>query len=256
MGAALSDVDRTFDTLVEEAVDVPIHGWNFSWLDGRATEERPSWGYSRLLDAHMATAANALDVQTGGGEVLAALEHLAPRTVATEGWPANVEIAARRLRERAVGVVHTADGDPLPFRANTFDLIASRHPTVTSWLDIHGVLQPGGMFITQQVGSNSVDELRSIFRGRVEGTRHMDNARAEATRAGLVVVRAEEEFPEVTFFDVGAIVYFLRLVVWIVPDFTVDRYRPQLRELHDRIRAEGSFVARAHRYLIEARKTA
>ena len=27
------------------------------------------------------------------------------------------------------------------------------------------------------------------------------------------------------FFDIGAVIYFLRKVVWTVPDFTVDRYR-------------------------------
>ena len=27
------------------------------------------------------------------------------------------------------------------------------------------------------------------------------------------------------FFDVGAVIYFLRKVVWTVPDFSVDRYR-------------------------------
>jgi hypothetical protein len=30
------------------------------------------------------------------------------------------------------------------------------------------------------------------------------------------------------FFDIGAAVYFLRKVIWTVPSFTVERYRPQL----------------------------
>jgi hypothetical protein len=42
--------------------------------------------------------------------------------------------------------------------------------------------------------------------------------------------------------------------VWIVPDFSVDRYRPQLRALHDRMHADGPFVATSHRFLVEARK--
>jgi len=39
-----------------------------------------------------------------------------------------------------------------------------------------------------------------------------------------------------------------------VPGFTVEGYLPQLRALHDRIRAEGPFVAYTKRFLIEARK--
>ena len=61
----------SFDEIVEEAAEVSVEGWDFSWLEGRATEERPSWGYQRLLSHRLATATAALDIQTGGGEVLA-----------------------------------------------------------------------------------------------------------------------------------------------------------------------------------------
>ncbi|WFF04481.1 hypothetical protein [Micromonospora sp. WMMD964] len=54
------------------------------------------------------------------------------------------------------------------------------------------------------------------------------------------------------FFDVGAVVWFLRKVIWTVPGFTVERYRDRLRELHRRIVDEGPFVAHAERFLIEA----
>ncbi len=73
--------------------------------------------------------------------------------------------------------------------------------------------------------------------------------------AGLAVVDVREESLRTVFYDVGAVVHFLRKVVWIVPDFTVDRYRQRLAELHDRIQLEGSFVAHAQRFLIEAQKT-
>jgi hypothetical protein len=60
------------DALVAEADAVSVDGWDFSWLDGRATEERPPWGYARLMADRMAYASVALDLQTGGGEVPAA----------------------------------------------------------------------------------------------------------------------------------------------------------------------------------------
>jgi len=49
----------------------PVAGWDFSWHDGRATEQRPSWGYSNLLVSKLASARAVLDIQTGGGEILA-----------------------------------------------------------------------------------------------------------------------------------------------------------------------------------------
>jgi hypothetical protein len=33
--------------------------------------------------------------------------------------------------------------------------------------------------------------------------------------------------------DVAAIIYYLRLVSWAVPGFTVERFAGRLRELHD-----------------------
>ncbi len=42
----MADMPRTFEELVAEAEAAPVEGWGFSWLAGRATEERPSWGIS------------------------------------------------------------------------------------------------------------------------------------------------------------------------------------------------------------------
>lgn len=56
------------------------------------------------------------------------------------------------------------------------------------------------------------------------------------------------------FFDIGAVVHFLRKVVRMVPDFTVEAYLPRLRALHERIVAEGAFVAHSTRQLVEARR--
>ena len=61
---------RAFDELVTEAQSADVTGWGFGWLDGRATEERPPWGYARLLAGRLSTATAALDIDTGGGEVI------------------------------------------------------------------------------------------------------------------------------------------------------------------------------------------
>jgi hypothetical protein len=68
----------------------------------------------------------------------------------------------------------------------------------------------------------------------------------------VIDLRAESLRTE--FFDVGAVISFLRKVIWMVPGFTVARYRRRLAALHVRIQAEGPFVAHTSRFLIEARK--
>ncbi|MGW0434474.1 class I SAM-dependent methyltransferase [Micromonospora sp. NPDC003197] len=247
-----------FEELVSEAESADVSGWDFSWLAGRASEARPSWGYARAMGAWMATAHVALDIQTGGGEVLAGVSRLPRRTVATESWPPNVALAAARLRPRGVAVVAAGDDAPLPFADNTFDLVVSRHPVTTRWGEISRVLRPGGTYFSQQVGPASVIELAEWFLGpqppEVRDIRHPEQARAAAQAAGLTVVDLQLETLRTEFYDIGAVVYFLRKVIWIVPGFAVDRYRPKLRTLHERIEAEGPFVTYATRFLIEARK--
>ena len=60
-----------FAELLREAEDVSVSGWDFSWLDGRATEELPTWNYSRLAVDRVSVATSVLDFQTGSGELLA-----------------------------------------------------------------------------------------------------------------------------------------------------------------------------------------
>jgi SAM-dependent methyltransferase len=245
----------TFDELVAEADAVSVDGWDFSWLDGRATEERPPWGYQRLAGERMARARAALDLQTGGGEVLAGMPRLAPLTVATEGWPPNRARARQNLAPRGVTVVADRDEPPFPFQDNMFDLVISRHPVRAWWPEIARVLAPDGTCLSQEVGPASVFELVEFFLGPVpRGAREPADTRAMAEAAGLEVVDLRTARLRVEFFDIGAVVYFLRKVIWMVPGFTVAGYREKLRALHDRITEEGPFVAHSSRFLIEARK--
>ncbi|MEY9870548.1 SAM-dependent methyltransferase [Streptacidiphilus sp. MAP12-33] len=249
---------RSFDDLVAEADAVSVDGWDFSWLDGRATEERPPWGYQRLLGARLREAHAALDIQTGGGEVLAgATETYPPTMVATESWPPNLARATRLLHPRGVAVVADPDEPPLPFADGAFDLVSSRHPASVHWGEIARVLGPGGSYLSQHVGPATSLELTEYFLGPWPTSgedRHPDVETAEARAVGLEVVDLRTARLRMEFFDVGAVVYFLRKVLWTVPDFSVATYQDRLREMDARIRHDGLFLAHSTRHLIEARK--
>ncbi|MGK5553603.1 class I SAM-dependent methyltransferase [Actinomadura kijaniata] len=250
---------RSFEELVEEAASAPVEGWDFSWLDGRATEERPSWGYQRLIGERLAAVGSALDLETGGGEVLAGVPQLPRLMAATESWPPNVARATRLLHPLGAVVVAVPDEPPLPFGDEAFELVVARHSIRTWWDEIARVLRPGGAYLSQQVGPASVFELVEYFLGPQPDRRRArrpEDARAAAEAAGLEVVDLRSERLRTEFFDIGAVVYFLRKVVWMVPGFTVEAYLPRLRALHERIEAEGPFVAHSARFLIEARKPA
>jgi hypothetical protein len=113
-----------------------------------------------------------------------------------------------------------------------------------------------GTYLSQRVGPGSNLELVEFFLGpqTVGDSRCPQRARALAEAAGLAVVDLREARLSTVFHDVGAVIYFLRIVIWTVPDFSVDRYRDRLADLHLRITTDGPFVAHAQRFLIEARK--
>ena len=249
---------RTFDDLIAEAEAADIDGWDFSWLAGRATEQRPSWGYHRVMADRLAAAHAALDLDTGGGEVLNGAAVLPPVTAATEAWPPNLAKATRLLRPRGVVVVRDDGSGPLPFADEAFDLVTSRHPVAVHWDEIARVLEPGGTYLAQHVGPRSVFELVEYFLGpqptHVRSGRHPDLAREGAAAAGLDLLDLRYEELRTEFRDIGAVVYFLRKVVWMVPGFTVEAHRETLRALHEQILADGPFQATTTRYLVEARK--
>jgi len=251
-------VVRTFEELVAEAEAADVTGWGFGWLEGRASEERPPWGYAGLLAERLAGVRSALDVDTGGGEVLAEAPVLPPRMVATEAWAPNAERARRLLGPRGVEVVATRPGAPFPLPGETFELVTSRHPVSPDWPEIHRVLAPGGHYLAQHVGPASVRGLSEYFLGPLthDDGRDPRHEAAAAEAAGLEVVGLRRARCRVEIRDVGAVVWLLRKCVWWVPDFSVAAYRERLRELDARLRGGDVFVTHSTRHLVEARKPA
>lgn len=250
-------VTDTFDALIEPGASADVSGWDFSWLDGRATEERPVWGYARQLADRLSIASASLDIQTGGGEVLAQAETFPPTAVATESWPPNVIHATRLLHPRGVVVVADPDEPPLPFADEAFDLVTSRHPATIWWEEIARVLQPGGTYFAQHVGPASVFELIEFFLGpqpTARRGRHPDDETTAAQAAGLEIVNLQTARLRIEIRDIAAVVYLLRKVIWWVPGFSVEKYRDRLRDLHDLIQQDGPFIAHSTRHLIEARR--
>jgi hypothetical protein len=246
-----------FEELVHEAEGAPIGGWDFGWLDGRAIEDRPSWRYFDRVAERGATVASLLEIQAGVGSMIGSLPVIPSRAVATEGFPPSVAVAAPRLDACGVHLVVTSQTVAgLPFCGEAFELVISRHPIEPWWVEIERVLTPGGSYLAQHVGPASLRSLSEFLMGAIPeaSKRHPEVERRAAEDAGLVVHAMDVEGPRTVFYDIGAVVYFLRMVPWIVPNFSVARYRDALHDLHVVIQRDGGFETAASRVLVDARK--
>ncbi|HJV08802.1 MAG TPA: hypothetical protein VJ653_03950, partial [Acidimicrobiales bacterium] len=148
----------TFEALVAAAMAAPIEGWRFPFLEERIERDEPSWDWTAMAADVVRGARTALDHGTGGGEVLAdvlaAAGSVPALTVATEGYPPNVAVAAQRLGPLGVAVVHVHGGT---FNSHGPGPASRRMPFFDGWLDaflvrngafcpaeVFRLLRPGG----------------------------------------------------------------------------------------------------------------
>lgn len=249
---------ETFDHLIAEALTQELHGWDFSWLNGRWHEAPPPWHYRALVAAALPHSQSLLDMGTGGGEFLASLAPLPPQTWATEGYPPNLPIARRCLEPLGVTVIPVSEDNHLAAPDAFFDLVINRHESFDPQ-EVARVLQGNGRFLTQQVGGADNRTLNHWLGDphppAYEGFQAAVTA-ASLRQAGLQIEQMEEAFPETAFFDIGAVVFYLQAIPWQVPDFSVSRYEAGLWRIHQEIEANGRFISQSHRFFIAARKAA
>ncbi len=75
-------------------------------------------------------------------------------------------------------------------------------------------------------------------------------------QAGLTIINMDKRHGKLRFTDVGAIVYYLKAVPWLVPNFSVQTHQSALFSLQERVENGEDLAFFAGTYLIEAQKSA
>lgn len=232
-------------------------GWDFSYLNGRMFEDQAPWSYSTRAAERMRSVGSVLDMGTGGGERLLKLSPAWPaRVAATEEYPPNFKLATERLGPLGVTVwnVRLFRTGPMPFADGEFELVLNRHSGFNSQ-EVARILAPDGIFLTQQVDGHWVEDLEAVFGDRPQWPdATLANSVAWLSAAGLKILKAEEWFGKVTFTDVGAIVYYLRAVPWLVPGFSVETHQAGLLELQFWLERGEPLSFLAGKFLLEAQR--
>ncbi|MCI6374121.1 MAG: methyltransferase domain-containing protein [Clostridiales bacterium] len=234
-----------------------IHGWDFSHIHGRYEEENNlPWDYEAVVRSHLSPQKRILDFDTGGGEFLLSLHHPHAMTAATEGYPPNVTLCERTLRPLGIDFRPCDDASRVPFADASFDLILNRHGDFCA-AELHRLLRPGGLFITEQVGSeNDRDLVERVLPGTPKPFPQQTLAvqRAAFEAAGFSVLRGEEVFRPIVFTDVGAFVWFARIIEWEFPGFSVDSCFDRLLAMQRQLEQEGRIEGTIHRFLLVAQR--
>ncbi len=251
----MSTNKELFDMLVGEARR-SFKGWDFSYISetGRMQSEPLPWSYASIILPYVRRSRSLLDMGTGGGEFLSLLQPLPKHTCATEAYAPNVSSARKNLEPFGVDVFEIKDDGSLPFEENKFDLIINRHEFYTP-TEVRRVLEPSGYFITQQVGEQNDIDINNLLGKELPNEERAWNASYasnELLEQEFEVIDQMEEFPITRFYDVGALVFYLKAIPWVVEGFTVEKYIDALIQIHNLILEKGFIEVRGQRFLIVA----
>lgn len=243
---------------LEEERVAYIHGWNFSHIHGRCEEENDlPWNYEELVRKYLKPEHDLLDLDTGGGEFLLSLNHPFCSTSATEGYSPNVSLCQEILTPLGIKF-HEADaGGTLPFTTNSFDVVINRHGDFNVE-ELYRVLNPNGIFITEQVGAENDRELVRLLLHDIDipfPELYLHKVSQKFTETGFTILHSQEAFRPIRFYDVGALVWFAHIIEWEFPGFAVDKCLNELYVAQDMLEKRGYIEGMIHRFLLVAKKT-
>lgn len=249
-----------YDELIEswkKEEEYVFVGWNFSHLKDRVKIEPLPWKYKQVIKSYMDNKKIMLDMGTGGGEFLLSLNPTPGNTFATEGYPPNVKLSTVNLSPFGIEVRQVYEDTALPFPEETFDIIINRHEYFCP-KEVKRILKPQGVFITQQVGGRNNKELSKFLLGDYPNIISFDfNLKTNLKvieAAGLKVLQKDEYFPVSRYYDIGALVYYCKIIQWEFPNFSVERCLEPLLKLQKILEEKGYIESIEHRFFIVAIK--
>jgi SAM-dependent methyltransferase len=234
-----------------------FQGWNFAHIEKRRLDEPLPWDFDKIIHQYLKTNSILLDMGTGGGEYLLNLNHPYQNTYATEAYLPNYELCKRTLSPRGIEIRQVFNGNYLPFENDMFDIIMNRHSSFDI-KEVYRLLKPNGLFITQQVGWLNNKELSRFLISDFNEINSREHTLKSnillIQKQGFIIQKGDEYFPKHKFFDIGALVYYAKIIEWEFPNFSVERCFEQLCILQSIIEKKGYVESKQHRFIIVAQK--
>ncbi|WP_085992084.1 class I SAM-dependent methyltransferase [Oceanobacillus senegalensis] len=234
--------------------EVNFEGWDFSHIKDDWENETLPWDFTRIINKYLSSNLELLDMGTGGGEFLLSLNHPYEKTSVTEGWQPNIELLKRKLVPLGIKLASIADDDIIDFVDNSFDIIINRHESFHV-NEIKRVLRPNGVFITQQVGGENGNRLSNMlipnFQPQYRNL-NLRNTLCDLKKRDFEIMFADEYFPYQKFFNMKALIYYVKVIEWEFPAFNVKENFDRLLNAYKELTANGYVLNYEHRFIIVA----
>ncbi|MGN1398879.1 MAG: class I SAM-dependent methyltransferase [Erysipelotrichaceae bacterium] len=234
-----------------------ILGWDFSHINDRYTEETDlPWDYRQTIEKYLKKDDMLLDYDTGGGEFLLSLKHQPELICATEGYDVNVELCLQRFKDSKIQFKACNDPGNIPFFDAYFDVIINRHGDFCC-KELYRLLKKGGYFITEQVGGeNDWDLIKRVLPDSQPDflANNLSEVSEKFVKAGFSIIEGQQAFRPIEFYDIGAFVWFAKVLPWEFKGFSVEKCFDKLLQMQEEVEKKGKVTGTIHRYLLVCQK--
>ena len=180
-------------------------GWDFSRL--HIARYPVPWEYLDVVRNYLHPSSYVLDIGTGGGERISELARYFGKGVGIDNNPQMIRDAQANLSTDLADRLffQMMSADALHFSDSSFDLVLNRHSVVFP-AEILRVLKSDGVFITQQVGSKSTQNICLVFGCEASGkykpdpSQHWDTLVQDFIDHGCRITLQEEYNVHTTFW--------------------------------------------------------
>jgi SAM-dependent methyltransferase len=256
----LQELSTIFDVVGE------LRGWDWSRL--RLDSDKPDWDYIEVVRGYISGGQRALDIGTGGGEVLFELSESFAGATAIDHSRARLRVAQENGRSQGRQNVDFClmDACALGLTSEAFDLVLNRHCSIYAD-EVARVLKPGGVFVSQQVGGRNSQNIFDVFGWGSNGDFWRRYNREHGIRDGSMAL-AEVEFQDLGcrvlerrdsdvkqyFLDVESLVFFLKSAP-LPEDFIPEQHVTKLNDYLEKHTTDRGIETNEHRELLVIQKS-